>query len=174
MQRFLWLLLLLLLWFIRHSLFLFWSRYFCMSITMGIALRARDSLWPKLTKSITASRELTIVVNRAWQAYLLSCLSCSPSLSLSACLSMNLVFLLRACNYSWARRERGEWRVLPQEGRLSKAEHLLHKLKLKSMCGGQSNRNIYCAMYLNIEMKHLMRSTCWAYAESENALVKCR
>lgn len=110
MQRFLWLLLLLLLLLlclIRHSLFLFWSRYFCMSVAMGIALRARDSLWPKLPKSITASRELTLSIGRGRPSNSLP--SPVPPLSVfpSACLSMNLVFLLRACNYSWARRGRG-------------------------------------------------------------------
>lgn len=122
---------------------MFWSRYFCMSVAMGIALRAWDSFRPKLPKSITASRELTIVVNRAWQACLLPSSPC-PSYCLSACLSMNLVFLLRACNYSWARRggEGGEVEC-PKRSTFCINWNW-------SWCVDKATE-IYCAMNLNIQ-----------------------
>lgn len=138
MQRFVWLSLLLLLsllWLIRHSVFVL--------VTIFLHVRRNGnrigSLGFSLAQATQVDNRKSRIDDRCQSGVAGLPTSLFPlSLSLSACLSMNLVFLLRACNYSWARRggAGGGGR-----GRVSKAEHLLHKLKLKLMCG-QSYRNI--------------------------------
>lgn len=136
MQRFVWLSLLLLslLWLIRHSVFVL--------VTIFLHVRRNGNRIECLGFSLAQANQVDNRKSRI-DARCQSGVAGLPtslfplSLLLSLCLSVNELGLFATCLQLFLSQKRGRRRG----GGVSKAEHLLHKLKLKLMCG-QSYRNI--------------------------------